>query len=127
MATAWWSTKTMRVCDSSAAMAATTRAPRFSVTQVLKPDLAIISEDLWKAAHASLARSRRIHTGHRKDNGQLAGRPAAPSHHSLGGILQCGECGRSLVPIAERPSPPFGSIGRVGRTTSRGRSVLTAS
>src|SRR5690348_703218 len=39
-----------------------------------QPELRIISEELWHAAHARIARTRQTHRGHRKANGALHGR-----------------------------------------------------
>jgi hypothetical protein len=38
-------------------------------------DLRIISKDLWKAAHAAIARTRQTYTGLRRPDGRLEGRP----------------------------------------------------
>ncbi len=63
-----------------------------------KPELRIVDEPLWKAAHARLARTRQTFSGHRKDNGQLAGRPESGllNKHLLAGHLRCGICGAGL-------------------------------
>ena len=70
-----------------------------------QPELRIISEELWHAAHARIARTRQTHTGHRKDNGQLHGSPEAGliSRHLLSGFLRCGVCGGGMF-VAPRVS-----------------------
>src|SRR5262249_12408970 len=74
------------------------------------PELRIISEELWQAAHARVAKTREAHTGHRKDNGQLMGRPESGlvSRHLLAGFLRCGLCGSNMfvAPRAKRGGEP---------------------
>jgi site-specific DNA recombinase len=67
------------------------------------PALRIIPEELWRAAHARIARTRAIYL--RQNGGTLNGRPGAghDSHNLLGGFLTCGECGGSMHAI-KRPS-----------------------
>ncbi|MGH2393601.1 MAG: recombinase family protein, partial [Candidatus Limnocylindria bacterium] len=59
------------------------------------PELRIVPEDLWRAAHARLERTRRVYTGHRTPSGALHGSPEAGliSRHLLSGHLRCGVCG----------------------------------
>jgi hypothetical protein len=61
-------------------------------------DLRIISEDLWKGAHAAIARTRQTYTGLRRPDGRLEGRPesALVSKHLLAGFLSCGVCGANM-------------------------------
>lgn len=61
------------------------------------PELRIVSEDLWKAAHAKMAENAsqflRLH-------GKIVGQReshAGKFHHLLSGFLACGICGGSLV------------------------------
>ncbi len=62
------------------------------------PVLRIIPEDLWRAAHARLERTRRVYTGHRRASGELQGHPEAGlvSRHLLSGHLRCGVCGGNM-------------------------------
>ncbi len=68
------------------------------VAEITKPELEVVSEALWKAAHARLARTRQTYTGRRKSDGTLHGRPESGlvSRHLLAGHLRCGVCGGSL-------------------------------
>jgi len=67
-----------------------------------KPELRIVSDELWQAAHARVAKTRGAHTGYRKDNGQLEGRPESGlvSRHLLAGFLRCGICGSNMFVIS---------------------------
>lgn len=58
--------------------------------------LRIISEDLWKAAHARLAYARATYL--RATKGQLNGKPlrGTASKYLLTGLLECGCCGGTL-------------------------------
>jgi len=69
------------------------------------PELRIVDETLWKAAHARLARTRQTYTGHRTATGTLHGRPEAGllSRHLLAGHLRCGVCGGGMF-VASRIS-----------------------
>ena len=70
-----------------------------------QPELRIVPEGLWLAAHARMDRTRRTYTGHRKVTGQLDGRPEAGliSRHLLTGFLRCGVCGGGMF-VAPRVS-----------------------
>jgi site-specific DNA recombinase len=63
------------------------------------PELRIVSEELWNAAHARIARTRQTYTGRRNEQGQLNGRPETglAAQHLLSGFLRCGLCGGNLV------------------------------
>ncbi len=60
----------------------------------------IIPQDLWDTAQRALSRKREVWSGHRKDDGTLAGRPEAvtTSAHLLAGLLRC-QCGGSMIVI----------------------------
>jgi len=64
-------------------------------------ELRIISDELWKSAHARLNRVRQIYL--RATNGRLHGKPATgvDSKYLLSGLLQCGECGAALVVVSK--------------------------
>src|SRR5688572_17696392 len=63
---------------------------------VHRPDLAIIPESLWHAAHQRMASARRQYL--RSTNGRLYGKPGAgiASKHLLSGLLTCGTCGGNM-------------------------------
>ncbi len=65
------------------------------------PHLRVVDEVLWQAVHARLERTRQTFTGHRRENGQLHGRPESGlvSRHLLAGFLRCGTCGGNLFPM----------------------------
>jgi site-specific DNA recombinase len=60
------------------------------------PQLRIVAEDLWTAAHARLAESRELYL--RSTKGQLWGRPlnAIEAKYLLSGLAECGCCGGTL-------------------------------
>jgi site-specific DNA recombinase len=62
----------------------------------LSPELQIVSEDVWEAAHARIAAARGIYLKGTK--GQAFGRPALgnPSKYLLTNLTLCGECGGGL-------------------------------
>lgn len=65
--------------------------PPEKVTTVKRPELAIVSQELWDAVQAKFA-SRNSYGGGR-------GRPLGSARHGwhlLGGVLHCGECGYSF-------------------------------
>jgi len=62
------------------------------------PELRIVPDDAWKAAHARMERTRKTYSGRRGSNGQLDGRPEGGllSRHLLSGFLRCGVCGGNM-------------------------------
>lgn len=66
-----------------------------------QPELRIVDEALWHAAHERLSATRATYL--RNTKGQVWGRPASgiESRYLLTGLLQCGLCGGSLV-VASR-------------------------
>lgn len=73
------------------------------------PALRIVPEELWRAAHERLDRSRQTYL--RNTGGKLCGRPEAglESRNLLAGFVTCGSCG--------------GSMHAIRRTSKRGRPV----
>jgi site-specific DNA recombinase len=73
------------------------RVTGISPVTVERPDLRIISESLWSAAHARLKQARRAYLRH--TDGTLDGRPGngLESQHLLSSLLRCGICGGGLV------------------------------
>jgi len=71
--------------------------PESEWLRVPAPELRIVSEELWKAAHDRLEATRVIYLRH--SGGQLWGRPASgiESKYLLTGMAVCGCCGGSLV------------------------------
>jgi site-specific DNA recombinase len=63
------------------------------------PRLRIVDEDLWKAAHARLDRTRQTYL--RRTGGTLWGRPEAgiEARHLLSGFVVCGTCGGAMHAI----------------------------
>src|SRR5439155_15568119 len=62
------------------------------------PELRIVSEDLWRAAHVRLERVRAAY---------VTGRPPLDRPHEkylLSGIAKCGACGGSLMAFADKRS-----------------------
>jgi site-specific DNA recombinase len=64
--------------------------------RVTAPQLRIVSEELWTAAHARLRRVRETYL--RSTNGKLWGKPLNPidARYLLTGLAECGCCGGSL-------------------------------
>lgn len=64
--------------------------------QVEAPELRIVSEDLWNAAHRRLNDTRKLYL--RGTDGQLWGRPVhgADAKYLLAGMLACARCGGNL-------------------------------
>ena len=62
-----------------------------------RPELRIVSEALWQAAHDRMAATHAALL--RRTNGQMVGRPASglESKYLLSGLLVCGVCGGRLV------------------------------
>jgi len=63
------------------------------------PDLRLVSEELYQAAHARLERTRQTYLRH--TGGQLYGRPDSglEARHLLSGFLVCGACGGAMHAI----------------------------
>lgn len=63
---------------------------------VRRPDLQIVDDDLWEAAHARLKVSRELYL--RDQRGKLWGRPLSPADakYLLTGLASCGCCGGTL-------------------------------
>lgn len=62
------------------------------------PDLRVVDEELWEAAHARLERTRQTYSA---PTGSPRGRPEAgiESRHLLSGFVLCGACGGSMHAI----------------------------
>jgi hypothetical protein len=82
--------------------------------RVERPDLRIVSEELWAAAHKHLQQTRAIYL--RATNGQLHGRPVngIAAKYLLTGMAVCGQCGGSLTirtrPHGRRRLPLYGCL-----------------
>ena len=61
------------------------------------PELRIVTEDEWGAAHARLSAARAIYLA--SNRGRPFGRPAlgSPAKYLLTGLSRCGECGNGLI------------------------------
>jgi site-specific DNA recombinase len=70
--------------------------PETDWIRVPAPELRIVTDDLWTAAHARLSASRAIYL--RGTGGAAFGRPALgnPSKYLLTNLAQCGVCGHPL-------------------------------
>jgi site-specific DNA recombinase len=64
------------------------------VTEV--PDLRVVTEEQWQAAHARIAKTRETHL--RSTDGRLGGRPVGggEARYLLSGLVVCGACGGSM-------------------------------
>jgi site-specific DNA recombinase len=85
---------------------------------VEKPELRIISDELWNAAHRVLAKRRA--TYERRTNGRLLNKPESggESRYLLGGFVQCGVCGGTMTLVkrtGKRGRPSFGYQCRIRR------------
>ncbi len=70
-----------------------TDRPAVDWVQVPAPDLRIVSDDLWTAAHRKMAAAVAIYTGRSKHGA----RPVmAPSKYLLTNLLTCGVCGGNM-------------------------------
>jgi len=80
-----------------------------------RPDLRIISDELWASAHRVMAKRRA--TYERRNDGRLLNKPeaGAESKYLLGGFVRC-ECGASMVPTKRTGKRGRPSIGYVCRT-----------
>ncbi len=70
--------------------------PEAEWLRIDRPELRIIDETLWRAAHARIARVRAVYL--RGTKGQLWGRPkgGVESKYLLPGLARCGVCGGGL-------------------------------
>ena len=75
------------------------RVPESEWLVLEAPELRIVGEDLWCAAHARLDRSRQTYL--RSTGGKLWGRPEAgiEAAHLLTGFVVCGFCGGAMHAI----------------------------
>jgi len=87
-----------------------------------RPELRIVPQPLWDAAHARQAAT--FTTYRRTSDGRLSGKPersALASQYLLAGMLRCGVCGGGLISVKKRSRP----VGKVrmyyGCWQSRGR------
>ena len=71
--------------------------PEADWIRVQVPELRIVPQTLWDAAHARLEGARRVYL--RKTNGTLDGKPESglESKYLLSGFLRCGTCGGTLI------------------------------
>jgi site-specific DNA recombinase len=72
------------------------RVPASEWVRKERPDLRIVSEDLWQRAHARMKASHAAYL--RRNSGQLHGKPLAglAGKYRLSGLLRCGSCGSTL-------------------------------
>ena len=73
-------------------------APEREWIRVAVPELRIVAEALWTAAHDRLQKTRRAYL--RRADGSLGGKPeggALESKYLLSGFLRCGACGGNLI------------------------------
>jgi recombinase/recombinase-like zinc beta ribbon protein len=86
------------------------RVPESEWLTLEAPALRIVPEELWRAAHARLDRTRQTYL--RSTGGKLWGRPEAgiEARHLLTGFVTCGACG--------------GAMHAIKRTSRRGRAVV---
>ncbi|HET9923739.1 MAG TPA: recombinase family protein, partial [Methylomirabilota bacterium] len=74
------------------------------------PELRIINEELWQAAHGRLDKTRQVYDGVRTRGGARRSRPESGllSKHLLGGFLRCGQCSGTLFIMPSRGQGPHG-------------------
>jgi site-specific DNA recombinase len=62
-----------------------------------RPELRIVSDDLWQRAHDRLAATRAVYL--RRNDGRLSSKPESglESKYLLSGFLRCGTCGGNLL------------------------------
>ncbi len=79
--------------------------PELEWIRVAKPELRIVSDADWQAAHTAMARTRATYL--RGTRGHLGGRPinGIESRHVCTGLLQCGACGSSLTTHLRQMGP----------------------
>src|SRR5207244_12322030 len=75
----------------------TQRRPEAQWIRVPMPELRVVDEDTWLAAHERLATSRQNYLRH--TDGRLWGRPAngVESKFLLTGMAICGQCGAGML------------------------------
>jgi len=102
---------------------------RSANNRVKPPDLQIVPDELWQAAHARLADSRRYYL--RSKGGKLDGNPGkgTESNHLLVGMATCGVCGASLTVTSRKSGAGRGARVPVSllRESSEGRDGLRES
>jgi site-specific DNA recombinase len=91
------------------------------------PELRIVSEDLWTAAHDRLAQARGAFARATK-NGQLLGHPSRldlDSRYLLSGMARCAECGGAIIAMTRGHGKKRGHFYGCGYNHKRGTTVLT--
>ncbi len=68
-----------------------------NVVDVERPELRLVPEELWQAAHERLKNTLAAYLRH--TDGKVWGRPESGtvSPYLLGGLSVCGQCGASLI------------------------------
>jgi len=84
--------------------------------RIERPELRIISDELWASAHRVMSKRRAAYT--RTNNGRLLNKPESgvDSRYLLGGFVFCGVCGARMTPVkrtGKRGRPSFGYMCRV--------------
>ncbi len=77
--------------------------PEAEWVRVERPELRIVPQPLWDAAHARLAAT--FATYKQQPDGRVSGRPersALASQYLLAGMLRCGVCGGKLISLKQR-------------------------
>ena len=100
------------------------RVPASEWITVDKPELRVVPEELWQAAHERLERTRRAYL--RQTGGKVWGRPetGTESHYLMSGFAQCGLCGGGMDVIrrtGKRMAPKFYLTCHNGRVNVNGR------
>ena len=91
-------------------------APESSWLRIEKPELRIVSEELWQAAHARLAQTRAAHL--QRTDGKLNGKPESglEGRYLLSGFLRCDECGGSMIAVKRINGRGVGTLGYICNT-----------
>jgi DNA invertase Pin-like site-specific DNA recombinase len=89
------------------------------------PELRIVTEDEWAAAHVRLSAARAIYLAPNK--GQPFGRPplGSPAKYLLTGLSQCGECGNGLIVKSRSHGQRRAFFYGCGGYHNRGRTVCS--
>lgn len=102
--------RTRKQIDPETGRKTSRRRPKCEWVEQLAPELRIVSEDLWKAAHTAIEAKRKF--GNQRNGGM--NRTDASRQYIFSGILKCGLCGRRLVIVSGTSKKGNGRYGCPG-------------